>query len=89
MAALDELNVQCEKRGWRLAMTGTAHFSDGTPGPNSCPALIVDGLEVRGVKIAGSRELLARVPIEPFTDIDLDKVAVDLAHALESQGLIT
>lgn len=89
MSALDELHVQCEKRGWRLALTGNAHNLDGTVAKLNMPAMLVDGLEVRGVKIAGARELLVRTAVDGLSRFDLDHSAVQLARGLERQGLIT
>lgn len=88
MSALDELHVQCERRGWRIRLTGSAHYADGTPGPDDLPAMLLDGIEVRGPRSTG-RELLARVPLDGLADhFDFDTAAVQLAQALASQGLI-
>lgn len=91
MTALDELHVQCDRRGWRLALTGTAHEQDGTPSPKlNLPGMLIDGLEVRGCKIGNpfGRQLMARVPVDGLTVIDLDAAAVRLARSLAKQGLI-
>lgn len=90
MSALEQLHVQCAKRGWRLALTGNAHFQDGTPAPPHWPAMLLDGLEVRGVATADGRELLARVAVDGLSmDLRLEVGALELASALEKQGLIT
>lgn len=90
MSAFDELHHQCERRGWRLALTGNSHYPDGSQASAQLPAMLVDGLEVRGRrdKFFGARELLARVPLDGLQHLDFDTAAVDLARALESQGLI-
>jgi hypothetical protein len=91
MAALDALNAVCERRGWRILLTGCAHYPDGTPAPPNMPAMLLDGLEVRGPIdrfLGNRRELLARVPIDGLADtIDYDAAAADLARALARQGL--
>jgi hypothetical protein len=91
MSALDELHLQCERRGWRLALTGQAYYPNGEPAPLSAYAMLLDGLEVRGRRdrfFGNRRELLARVRLNGLTRVDLARAAVDLARALESQGLI-
>lgn len=90
MSALNELHAQCDKRGWRLALTGLAHQIDGKASEKlNVPGMLIDALEVRGIKIAGARELLARVAVDGLSVYDLDKSAVQLAKNLERQGLIT
>lgn len=89
MSALDELNEQCERRGWRLALTGTAHYPNGERAPLSSYAMLLDGLEVRGARLHGARDLLARVPMDGLTRLDFAQAAVDLARSLEAQGLIS
>ena len=92
MTALDELHEQCERRGWRLALTGTAHEPDATPSPRlNIPGMLIDGLEVRGCKVGNpfGRALMARVPVDGLTVMDLDAAAVRLARSLQLQGLIT
>lgn len=89
MSALAVLNEQCDKRGWRLALTGVTHMIDGKASEKlNVPGMLLDGLEVRGVKIAGQRELLVRTAVDGLTVFDLDRSAVQLARLLERQGLL-
>lgn len=79
MSALDELSVQCEQRGWRVALIGGNLFGRRE--------LLLTALEVRGVRIAGERERLAYSAIASIDDVD--QACVDVAMSLEREGRIT
>lgn len=83
MTGLDELSVQCERRGWRLALTARHVHHQQEAG------MRVGSLEVRGVRIAGARELLASIPLPGVAACDYDAAALDLSASLAAQGLIS
>lgn len=85
MSALDELAVQCERRGWRVALTTSHPLSD----PAAVPAR-VQALQVRGRHLSGQpRELLASAVVEERDgELLLDAAALDCAQSLAAQGLI-
>lgn len=78
MSALDELAVQCMKRGWRLSLDGT--YVNG----RHQEGLVINRLEVR-TSPRTDRELLASVVAGPDS---LVEAAVDAAQSLARQGLI-
>lgn len=75
MSAINELALQCGKRGWRVGIDGSYPYGRRQAG------LVVNTLEVRG----RDRELLAHVSCDPE---NLDEAAIDAARALARQGLI-
>lgn len=79
MSAFEVLNEQCGRRGWRLALTGRTDDRD---------CMTLDGFEVRGVKVGGGRELLARTTLDGVAVGDLNQASVQLARSLAKQGLI-
>lgn len=76
MSALDDLNVDCRERGWRLALTGTS------PGTERRAGLRVGSLEVRGCKREGARELLATAELAGVSAADYQAAALAAATTL-------
>ena len=81
MSALDELHRQCERRGWRVALSGVC------PGGTRLAGLQLMTVDVKGRLVCGRRDLLARVSLDSAGS--LDGAALDCAEALARQGLLT
>jgi len=79
VSAFSELGLQCDRRGWRLALDG--HYPNG----RHDEGLRLEILEVRAGRRAGMVELLATVPFDPA---DPDTAAIAAARVLDSKGLI-
>lgn len=78
MSGFDELHRQCERRGWRLRITG--HYPNGRRNAG----VTLTHLDVVS-SWADHRDLLARVPLRIPA---FDEAALDAAKALHDAGMI-
>lgn len=76
MSALNELGIQCQRRGWRLALDG--HYPNGRHNAG----LRLDRLEVRA---RNGTDILVTVAFDPA---DPETAAIAAARELDARGLI-